>query len=84
MYAHMSSLWKQMEHQESELYGRASGFMDMQLLGNYLIKMFKQIIRLIPTTFHCLCGIISPSWCKVDLYMRSCIPVETQVNITFF
>ena len=35
--------------------------MDRQLFGCYLVKLFKQHMRLLPETFDYLCGILSPS-----------------------
>jgi hypothetical protein len=62
-------------------YEWASGFVEIQFLDNYLMKMFKQQRRLIPITFHYLCNISASSLGKVDSNMRACILVETWITI---
>jgi hypothetical protein len=65
-------------------YELTSDFMERELLGSYLTKMFKQRIRLILKTFHYLCNIIVPSLGRAYSHMRSCILVKTQVAIALF
>jgi hypothetical protein len=65
-------------------YEWTSGFMEGKLLGNYLVKMFKQRTMLILTFFCYLCSIVVPSLGRVDFRVKSCIIIKRQVAIALF
>ncbi len=55
--------------------------MEAQLLGSYLVKMFRQRTILILTFFCYLCSIVVPSLSRVDFRVISCIIIKRQVAI---
>jgi hypothetical protein len=58
--------------------------MEGQLLGSYLMKMFKQRTMLILTFFCYLCNILVQSLGRVDFHVKSCITIKRQVVIAIF